>query len=266
MQKRMLCVLVVVLALALAALDTAAGPVMDRILAKKVLVVGTSGQQPPMSATAKSGELIGMDIDLANAMAEGLGVAVEFVRMPFAELLPGLEAGQADMVISGMTITPDRNRKVAFVGPYYVSGKGILALEQRYAELQDADGLNAPDVTVTTLKDSTSQRFAEKLMPKAKLIPAASYDEAIALVLQKKADVMVADLPFCAYAAYRYQDKGLSAGKSPLTFEPLGIAMAEDTLLINWVRNFLNTLQGTGQLKKIHAKWLENGGWITELP
>lgn len=266
MQKRMLCVLVVVLALALAAVDTAAGPVMDRILAKKVLVVGTSGQQPPMSAIAKSGELIGMDIDLANAMAEGLGVAVEFVRMPFAELLPGLEAGQADMVISGMTITPDRNRKVAFVGPYYVSGKGILALEQRYAELQDADGLNAPDVTVTTLKDSTSQRFAEKLMPKAKLIPAASYDEAIALVLQKKADVMVADLPFCAYAAYRYQDKGLSAGKSPLTFEPLGIAMAEDTLLINWVRNFLNTLQGTGQLKKIHAKWLENGGWITELP
>jgi len=266
MQKRMLCVLVVVLALALAAVDTGAGPVMDRILAKKVLVVGTSGQQPPMSATAKSGELIGMDIDLANAMAEGLGVAVEFVRMPFAELLPGLEAGQADMVISGMTITPDRNRKVAFVGPYYVSGKGILALEQRYAELQDADGLNAPDVTVTTLKDSTSQRFAEKLMPKAKLIPAASYDEAIALVLQKKADVMVADLPFCAYAAYRYQDKGLSAGKSPLTFEPLGIAMAEDTLLINWVRNFLNTLQGTGQLKKIHAKWLENGGWITELP
>jgi ABC-type amino acid transport substrate-binding protein len=77
---------------------------------------------------------------------------------------------------------------------------------------------------------------------------------------------MVADLPFCAYAAYRYQDKGLSAGKSPLTFEPLGIAMAEDSLLINWVRNFLNTLQGTGQLKKLHAKWLEDGGWISELP
>ena len=60
---------------------------------------------------------------------------------------PALEAGKVDMVISGMTITPARNRKVAFVGPYYVSGKGILALEKRYAELQDANGLNAPEVT-----------------------------------------------------------------------------------------------------------------------
>ena len=266
MRKQLVCFWVIVLSVALTVVNTSAGPVMDRILAHKVLKVGTTGQQPPMSATAKNGELIGMDIDLANAMAEDLGVPVEFVRMPFADLLPALEAGKVDMVLSGMTITADRNRKVAFVGPYYVSGKGILALEQRYAELQDAEGLNAPDVTVTALKDSTSQIFAESLMPKAKLLPAASYGDAIALVLAKKADVMVADLPFCAYATYRYQDKGLSAGKSPLTFEPLGIAMAEDTLLINWVGNFLNTLQGTGQLKKIHAKWLDNGGWIRELP
>jgi polar amino acid transport system substrate-binding protein len=266
MQKRMVCFLVVVLSIALTVVNTSAGPVMDRILSKKVLVVGTSGQQPPMSATAKNGELIGMDIDLANAMAEGLGVPVEYVRMPFADLLPALEAGKVDMILSGMTITAARNRKVAFVGPYYVSGKGILALGERYAELQDADGLNSPEVTVTTLKDSTSQIFAENLMPEAKLLPAASYDEAVEMVLEKKADVMVADLPFCVYAAYRYQDKGLSAGKSPLTFEPLGIAMAEDPLLINWVRNFLNTLQGTGQLKKLHAKWLESGSWISELP
>lgn len=266
MRRRLVCFSFFLLASLLMVVNTAAGPVMDRILSKGVLVVGTSGQQPPMSATAKSGALMGMDIDLANAIAEGLGVKVQFATMPFADLLPALEAGQVDMVLSGMTITAARNRKAAFVGPYYVSGKGILALEQRYAELQDADGLNAPEVTVTALKDSTSQTFAEELMPKAKLTPAASYDEAVALVLQKKADVMVADLPFCAYAAYRNQDKGLSAGKSPLTFEPLGVAMAEDSLLINWVHNFLNTLQGTGQLKKLHEKWLGGGSWIKELP
>ena len=96
-------------------------------------------------------------------------------------------------------------------------------------------------------------------MPKAKLILAASYEEAVALVLDHKADVMVADLPYCAYAAYRHEDQGLSAGESPLTFEPLGIAMAEDGLLINWTRNFLNTLQGTGQLKKLLPAWAVRG-------
>ena len=266
MRKASAILVLICLATVLAAGHAAAGPVMDRILSKGVLVVGTSGQQPPMSATAKNDALIGLDIDLATAMAAGLGVEVQFAKMPFADLLPALEAGKVDMVLSGMTITAVRNRKAAFVGPYYVSGKGILALEQRYAELQDADGLNASGVTVTTLKNSTSQSFAEELMPKATLVTAASYDDAVALVLEKKADVMVADLPFCAYAAYRYQDRGLSAGKSPLTFEPLGVAMAEDGLLINWVRNFLNTMQGTGLLKKLHEKWLGGGSWINELP
>jgi ABC-type amino acid transport substrate-binding protein len=102
-------------------------------------------------------------------------------------------------------------------------------------------------------------------MPKAKLTLTGSYDEAIDLVLTDKADVMVADLPFCAFAAYRHQDKGLSAGKSPLTFEPLGIAMPEDTLLINWVQNFLSTLQGTGELSKLQDKWLKSGAWISQI-
>jgi polar amino acid transport system substrate-binding protein len=266
MRKTAVCLLIASLLALFPVVNAAAGPVLDRIMAKGQLVVGTSGEQPPMTVTTKNGDLIGLDIDIARAMAQGLGVDIQFAKMPFAELLPALEAGKVDMVISGMTITPARNRKVAFVGPYYVSGKGILALEKRYAELQDANGLNAPEVTVATLANSTSATFAETLMPKAKLTTTASYDEAINLLLNSKADVMVADLPFCAFAAYRNRDKGLSAGKSPLTFEPLGIAMAEDALLINWVQNFMNTVKGTGQLSKLHEKWLNGGGWIEQVP
>jgi len=266
MRKRTVCIMIVSLLTLFIVTNAAAGPVLDRIMKKGELIVGTSGQQPPMTVKAKNGEIIGLDIDIATAIAKGLGVDIKFVMLPFPELLPALEAGKVDMVISGMTITPLRNRKVAFVGPYYVSGKGILAIEKRFAELQDANGLNAPEVTVATLKNSTSATFAETLMPKAKLVLTESYDEAVDLLLNSKADVMVADLPFCAFAAFRHQDKGLSAGKSPLTFEPLGIAMSEDALLINWVQNFMNSLQGTGQLAKLHGKWLKDGSWITQLP
>jgi polar amino acid transport system substrate-binding protein len=266
MRKTILRLTFVALFVVLTAVCAVAGPALDRIMERGALIVGTTGQQPPMSATAKDGELIGLDVDIASALAKGLGVEIQFATMPFAELLPALEAGKIDMILSGMTITPARNKKIAFVGPYYVSGKGILAIATRYSELQDANGLNAPEVTVATLKNSTSATFAQNLMPKANLIPTASYDEAVSLLLQKKADVMVADLPFCALAAYRHQDKGLSAGKSPLTFEPLGIAMPEDTLLINWVENFMTTFQGTGALAKLHEKWLQGGSWINRLP
>ena len=266
MKKPVLAVaLLLVLALFMA-VTVSAGPAMDRIVKAGELVVGTSGAQPPMTAITKKGEIIGLDADIARAMAAAFRIKIKFKILPFADLLPALEAGQVDMILSSMTITPARNRQVIFVGPYLVSGKGILTLSDRYAALQQATGLNAPEVTIAALKGSTSQQYAEALMSKAKLIPAASYDDAIDLLLKKKVDVVVADYPFCALTAYRHQDKGLLAGKAPLSFEPLGIAMPEDTLLANWVQNFLILLQGNGQLPEMHKKWLTGGKWVDELP
>jgi polar amino acid transport system substrate-binding protein len=267
MKKTVLAtVMVIVLCFLFSVGSVSAGPVFDRILEKKVLLVGTSGTQPPMTATTKKGEIIGLDADIAKAMAKALGVKLEFVLMPFGKLLPALAAGKVDMVLSGMTMTPERNRKVAFVGPYYVSGKGLLAMSARFTELQQAKGLNTPEVTVAALKHSTSQEFIETMTPKAKRILTDSYDEAIDLMLQEKVDVVIADYPFCALTAYRFRDKGLFAGKSPLTFEPLGIAIPEDTLLINWAQNFMAHLRGTGRLEKLYQQWFGGGPWIDELP
>lgn len=265
--KKKIVVLTLLLSAAMLFTTTAmAGSALDKILGKGELRIGTSGQQPPMTATTKKGEIIGLDADIAKAMAAAMAVKLKFVVMPFNELLPALEADRVDMVISGMTMTAKRNLKVAFAGPYYVSGKGILAIAEKYAALNEAKGLNTPEVTIAALKDSTSQEFAEALMPKAKLVLTQSYDEAINLLLGKKIDVLVADYPFCALSAYRHQDKMLRAGQSPLTFEPLGIAMAEDALLINWVNNFLISLQGKGELKNMQSQWLSGGAWIDELP
>ena len=265
--RKLVCLVSLFLMVSLIGAGSAwAGSALDRIVKKGELVIGTSGTQPPMSATSKKGELMGMDVDISRAMAEAMGVKLKFVPIPFAELLPSLEAGKVDMVFSGMTITAERNKKAAFVGPYIVTGKGILAVEERFAALKEAKGLDAPEVKVAALKDSTSQKFAEKSMSKAKLNLFGSYDDGIDLLLKGKIDVIVADFQFCALTAYRNQKKGLIAGRSPLTFEPLGIAMPEDTLLINWVQNFLNEFQGTGELKKAGEKWLNPGSWVDELP
>ncbi len=266
MRKRNLALALLFICCLMFTTSAAAGPALDRILKKGELSVGTTGSQPPMTATTRKGEIIGLDIDLARLIAAGLGVKVRFMILPFTKLLPALEAGQVDMVLSGMTITQERNRKAAFVGPYYVSGKGILAVAEKFAALQEATGLDTPDVSVAALKDSTSQTFVETLMPKAKLVPTDSYETAVDLLLKGKVDVMVADFPFCALTAYRHRDKGLFAGNSPLSFEPLGIAMHEDTLLINWVQNLMNMLQGTGQLKRLQKRWLDGGEWVELLP
>ena len=162
--------LVAVLALVLVTSATA-GIIMDRILKKGELVIGTTGSQPPLNATTKDGKIIGMDADLANLIATGLGAEVKFEVMPFAQLLPALEKGKIDMVLSSMTMTLQRNRKVAFVGPYYASGKGILTKSKNVAALEGREALNESGFTIAVLKDSTSQAFVEQAAPKAKLMP-----------------------------------------------------------------------------------------------
>ena len=259
-------VLVVILTL-LIAVAAPAGPVLKRILARGELVVGTSGDQPPLTAKTKDGKIIGLDADLSMIMAEAMEVRLRFETMAFPELLPALKAGRVDMVLSGMTITPKRNLKVAYVGPYYISGKGILTKSATLAALQDTSEINEADVTLVALKDSTSQIVAEKLIPKAKLITTRTLDEASALLLEDKADALIADYPICAVAAFRYKDKGLTVGATRFTFEPLGIALPEgDPLLVNWVENVLRSLKKSGDLQVLIDRWFKNTGWLKELP
>lgn len=243
----------------------AAGPVMDRILEKGELVVGTTGEQPPLNAVAKNGDIIGMDADIARIIAKTLEVRLTFKTMPFNDLLPAVANGNVDMVISSVTITPQRNRKLAFVGPYYMSGKGLITKTQTLPRLQKSEALNDSRLTVAVLQGSTSQKYAEQAAAQAKIVKTKSYDAAIGMLLVDKVDVIVADFPYCAFTAYRYKDKGLVAGESPISYEPLGIVIAEDALMINWLENFIDMLKGTGLLKQIHARWFQDGSWIGQL-
>jgi polar amino acid transport system substrate-binding protein len=229
------------------------------------VIVGITGTQPPLNATNKAGEIIGMDADIAKLIALHMGVKVKFAKMPFAKLLPALEAGKIDMVISSMTMTLERNLDVAFVGPYYVSGKGVLTKTGTITALQE-EGLNTPGFKVAALRDSTSQKFVETAAPQAELVKVKSYDAALDMLFQDKVKALVADYPYCAFAAFRYRDKELVAGQSRLTFEPLGIALKPDTMLINWLRNFLSIYEGSGQRELLVQKWFKSGEWIKDLP
>jgi polar amino acid transport system substrate-binding protein len=253
----------VVLAVANIAL---AGKALENILKKGELVVGITGNQPPLNATDKGGKISGYEADLAGLIAKNMGVKLKFVPTPFPNLLPALRAGKVDMILSGMTMTLERNLKVAFVGPYYISGKGILTKAQSIGALQQAEGMNDPKFKVAALEDSTSQTFIEQAAPKAKLVPTKSYDVAVDMLFQDKVDAIVADYPFCAFTAFRYKDKGLVAGESKFTIEPLGIAVPEDTLLINWLGNFLNIVEASGQNKLLNKRWFQEDSWIKELP
>ena len=245
---------------------TSASPVLDRIQKRGELVVGTMGNMPPLNMTAKDGEIFGLEPDLARLFAEAMNVKVRFVTKPFNELLPALQSGQVDMVLSGMTITPVRNRKVAFIGPYFISGKAFLTKTKTLAYAEKPGDANNPNTKIVTLKGSTSQAFAEALLDKTTLFTTATYDEAIEMVLQDKVQAMIADYPICVVSVFRYPEAGLLSVVTQLTYEPIGIAIpANDPLLMNWTRNTLNNMEGSGLLDELKLKWFAEGDWLKKL-
>jgi polar amino acid transport system substrate-binding protein len=255
-----------VLGAAVAGEPTRVAPVLDRILAKKELVVGTAADMPPLNMTLKDGKIVGMEVDIATMMANSIEVKLTLKPMRFNDLLPALQAGQVDVVLSGMTMTPLRNTQVAFVGPYFASGKSVLIKQEKVASLQNTEMMNNPNVTVAALKGSTSQQFVERFAPKAKLVPTDDYDQAIAMVLEGKVLAMVADFPICNVSVLRYLDKGLTTLKSPLNYEPLGIALSPgDPLFLNWAQNFVTNLVNSGELSLLQRKWFEDASWVPQL-
>ncbi len=247
--------------------STQAVTALDRISQSGQLVVGTAGSMPPLNMTTKGGEIIGLEPDMANMMAEAMGVKAVFKTMPFAQLLPALEAGKVDLVMSNMTITGKRNMKVAFIGPYFISGKTFLTTEKWAASAKEPEQVNNPATRLTALRGSTSQQFVEEIFPKATLLLGKDYDESVAMVLEGKADALIADYPICLLSVIRYPDGNLISVVPPYTYEPIGIAIQKDDMLLaNWLENFLGTLAGSGDLKALQEKWFQGGDWIQKLP
>lgn len=243
------------------------GTTLDRILEKGELVVGTAANMPPLNMTTVSGDIIGLEPDLANYLAYSMGVRVRFETLPFTQLLDALAAGKVDMVLSAMTITPRRNLKVAFAGPYFVSGKCILTKEESLANIESAAEMNAAEnLTLTALGGSTSEEFIKQMIPKAKRLTGTDYDSALQYVLQGDADAMIADYPYCLVAHVRHPEAGLLSVITRLTYEPIGIALpANDPLLLNFVQNTLEGLAVTGRLDQLRERWFTQGDWIAKL-
>jgi len=247
--------------------DLAASPTLERIVSRGELIVGTAASMPPLNMTTKDGKIIGIEPDIATFIAGGMGVKLTMKPMAFHKLLPALEAGEVDLVMSNMTMTGKRNLKVAFVGPYFISGKSILTKDIAIASISNGAELNKPGITLAALKGSTSQQVVESLLPKATLVAAESYNDAVKMVLDREVNALVADYPICLISTFRYPEHELSTMLKPFTYEPIGIAApANDPLLVNWLNNFLISFKGSGELERVTNYWLGNGDWVKKLP
>lgn len=244
-----------------------AGDTLQRVVDFKTLRVGMSADQPPMTAINREGGVMGFDVDLARAMASAMRVQLDIQVMPFGELLNALEQDKIDMVISNLSITPERTEQAHFVGPYMMAGKSILTRSSVLAEVRSTGEINRAELKLAAVKNGTSAMFIRENAPDAQLVEVKTSDAGVSMLLEGKVDALLADTAICRLAVLRHRDSGLVTLKQPLTIEPVGIAVSiDDRQFQNLVANYLDAFGKTGILNGLHKKWFEESDWIAALP
>jgi polar amino acid transport system substrate-binding protein len=148
---------------------------LEKILASGELRVGLTADQPPLNMRNKAGEMIGLEIDMMRALSDAMGLEARFVPMPFSDLLTALEKGKVDVVASGVTITPERNARVAFAGPYFITGKSVLSKSEKISSVESVSELDVAGRTYAALAGSTSEKFIRESLPNATLVTTENY-------------------------------------------------------------------------------------------
>ena len=261
----LLCTLLLVTACTTMQTRSSDAPVLSRIAERGELVLGTSANMPPMTYS-RGGKVVGLDVDIARFMAEAMDVKLTVKTLPFAGLLPALERGEVDVVISNMTITTRRNMTVAFVGPYMQSGKCVITKKANLARAEQAEDLNTPETHMAVMLGSTSEDFVKTLLPRATVTAAENLETAINMVRKDQVGGLLTDLPICLSTLKNNPDAGFITLVSLLSYEPIGIALpGNDPLFVNWTEHFLARLENTGILDEIGMRWFGQFGDVVKM-
>ena len=171
---------------------------LNEIVERGELRVGFEAGYLPFEMADKKGNFIGFDIDVAKEMAKAMGVKFMPVNTAWDGIIPALITKKFDIIISGMTITQERNLKVNFADPYIIVGQTILLNKKHAGKVKSYKDLNNAQYTVTSKLGTTGEQAIKRMIPKANYKSFEVESEAALEVLTGKADATVYDLPFCA--------------------------------------------------------------------
>lgn len=256
-----------VLTLALATLATPAlAGTLEEIQKRGSLRVGLEPGYMPFELTNKKGEIIGFDVDMAKRMAKAMDVELELVSTAWDGIIPALLTKKFDIIMSGMTLTQQRNMQINFASPYIVIGQTILLRKELADEVENYRDLNDPKYTLGSKLGTTGEQATKRMIPRAKYISYETEQEGILELVNGKIDAFIYDLPYNAAAfVQRGQDKLVHLDK-PFTYEPIAWAVRKgDYDFINWLNNFLNQARNDGTYEKIYEKWFQDDAWMKEL-
>lgn len=250
MKKILLLIMISVLAISAAAC-TQQAEAGKYGLANNTLLVGVDDTYPPMEYVDENGELVGFDVDFAKALAEEMGVEIEFKSTAWDGIFANLTAKQYDVIISSVSMTADRMETMNFSTPYLANGQVIMVSPQM------ADAITTPE-DLTGLKvgvqfETTADIAATKQLETVdfELIQYNDMTVCLAAMEAGQIDCIVADMAV-AIDAVAKNPEIFKVSSAQLTNEPIAVAMNKDVPELEAAINAaIAALQDSGKMAEI---------------
>jgi polar amino acid transport system substrate-binding protein len=232
----------------------AARDALDDVKARGKLVVAMDVGYDPFEVLSPEGKPVGYDVDVVNEVAADLGVQVELQNTAWDGIIPTLQTGKVDAIFSGMSITEERRRAVAFSDPYYAVGQ-VVVKKKGDGRIKGFKDLDDAQMRVATQQGTTGEQAIVRFMPKAQLMQFAKTDEACVALSQGKCDAVVFDHPFLIkYVTLQSTD--LEGLWEPFTSEDIAAAVRMDSQkLLDAINRTIARLKQSGKLAELQAKW-----------
>lgn len=219
------------------------------------LVVGMELAYPPFETKDEQGNPSGVSVDFAKALGASLGKEVVIENTAWDGLLPSLQTGKVDLVISSMTVTDSRKEIVDFSTPYANAALGILA--NKNSGIESIENLNQPGKKVAVKIGSTGDLYARANLTNAEIISLSDESACVTEVAQGKADGFLYD----QLTIYRNQQKNQES--TTAIFIPFqdpeywGVAVNKNNPeLLNQVNEFIVKYTAEGGFNELSEKYL----------
>ncbi|MFZ4681221.1 MAG: transporter substrate-binding domain-containing protein [Terrimicrobiaceae bacterium] len=220
------------------------------------LVVGMDLSYPPFETIDQQGKPAGVSVELAKALAEFLKRPLRIENQPFTGLIPSLQNGRLDCIISSMTDTPERRQSIAFSDPYLTIGLALLV--GKNSPISSLSDVDQPGQTLVVRQGTTGEVWARKNLSESKLLALEKENAAVLEVIQGKADAFIYDQMSVWQNAEKNSDT-TRALLEPIQKESWAIAVRKDNEELRvQINKFLEQYRAQGGFEKLGDTFLKD--------
>lgn len=235
--------------------------VLDDILKRGTLNVGVS-LFTPWTQKDGTGQLSGFEIDVANRLAEDMGVKVEYKVYAWEDIIPAVMNGEIDVIAGGMAITPKRALKINFSQPYSDSGLTLAANTELTSHIKQFRELNDKNITIAVIANTASHEAAQRLFDESIIKVFDTAQQAEQAVLNGKVHAWLASSPQPRFLVLQHPGKvDMPLPRPLLTYKAgFGIKKGEQEWL-NFLNAWVTARQGDQWLSARHKYWFKSLKW-----